>query len=122
MPDIAGNAKYDAARSNWGGSWRLPTSDELDELISKCKREWTAMGGVNGYKVTGPNGKSIFLPASGCYKSNTLGFAGGCAVYWTSTPYEKGTQNAYGLIIVSDGFERSDVPRYCGVSVRPVSD
>ncbi len=60
MGSIAGNSQYDAARANWGGSWRLPTASEIDELKSKCKYVWTTKGGVNGYKVTGPNGNSIF--------------------------------------------------------------
>lgn len=36
MNDIKGNSQYDAARSNWGGSWRLPTEKELEELVNKC--------------------------------------------------------------------------------------
>ncbi|MCD8303544.1 MAG: hypothetical protein LUC86_01770, partial [Prevotellaceae bacterium] len=65
MGSIAGNSSYDAARANWGGTWRLPTADEIDELIDKCDWEWTTRGGHAGYKVTGPNGNSIFLPAAG---------------------------------------------------------
>ena len=86
MSDISGNAQYDAATANWGGSWRLPTKAELEELNNKCTWKWTTQNGVNGYKVTGPNGNSIFLPAAGdrwqsslygarergCYLSSTL--------------------------------------------------
>ncbi|MCD7721741.1 MAG: serine/threonine protein kinase, partial [Prevotellaceae bacterium] len=43
MGSIAGNSSYDAARSNWGGTWRLPTANEIDELINKCQRTWTTM-------------------------------------------------------------------------------
>ena len=65
MSDIAGNAQYDAARANWGGSWRMPTEYEWQELIDKCKWEWGKVTGVKVNKVTGPNGNSIFLPAAG---------------------------------------------------------
>ena len=36
--DSEGNltSQYDAARTNWGGRWRMPTYDELDELIDNC--------------------------------------------------------------------------------------
>ena len=58
---ISGNANYDAASANWGSGWRMPTTAQLAELLNHCK--WESAAG--GYKVTGPNGNSIFLPAAG---------------------------------------------------------
>jgi hypothetical protein len=55
----------DAAYVNMGTEWRMPTYDEQVELLTKCTWTWTTQDGVNGHKVTGPNGKSIFLPAAG---------------------------------------------------------
>ena len=55
----------DAAHANMGGSWRMPTVDEFDELVNpdNCKWEWTTKNGVNGYKVTSKKtGNAIFLP------------------------------------------------------------
>lgn len=49
----------------WGGAWRTPSAAELNELLNKCSWELTAREGVNGYKVTGPNGNAIFLPLGG---------------------------------------------------------
>lgn len=43
--DIGGNASYDAARANWGGTWRMPTKEEFDELLNKCTCTWTTQGG-----------------------------------------------------------------------------
>ena len=58
----------DVAHIKWGGSWRMPTRDEIKELNDNCTWQWTTLNGVNGYRVTGPNGNSIFLPAAGyCY-------------------------------------------------------
>ena len=59
--------KYDAARFNWGGDWRLPTSEEFKELVHNCTLEWiTTSDGVKGCKFTSKeNGKYIFLPAAG---------------------------------------------------------
>lgn len=55
----------DAAHENWGGSWRVPTSEEIKELVDRCTWEDTSINGRRGYKVTGPSGNSIFLPAAG---------------------------------------------------------
>ena len=54
--------KDDAASVNWGGAWRMPTELEVHELIEYCHWEWTILNDVEGYKVKGPNGNSIFLP------------------------------------------------------------
>lgn len=43
----------------------MPTQAEHDELQEKCTWTWASQNGVNGYKVKGPNGNSIFLPAAG---------------------------------------------------------
>ncbi|MBO4463880.1 MAG: InlB B-repeat-containing protein [Prevotella sp.] len=55
----------DAATVNWGKLWRTPTLSETQELISCCSWELTTLNGISGYKVTGANGNSIFLPAGG---------------------------------------------------------
>ena len=55
----------DAASVNWGPSWRTPTTDQQKELIDKCSWARTTQNGVHGFRVTGPNGNSLFLPAAG---------------------------------------------------------
>lgn len=65
----------------------MPTLAEQEELIYKCTWEWTTQNSVNGYKVTGPNGKSIFLPAAGFYEGSSLGYVSN-GYYWSSTPYD----------------------------------
>lgn len=62
--DIKGTG-YDVAHVKWGGSWRMPTYAELDELRDKCDWEWTQYNGINGYLVKGKNGNSIFFPVGG---------------------------------------------------------
>lgn len=52
----------DAANFNWGGSWRMPTKEELEELRTECTWIWCTENDVKGYKVTRANGNSIFLP------------------------------------------------------------
>ena len=62
--DISGNAKYDAARAQWGGSWRMPRYEDFVELAQEGVWYWTTSNGASGYRVYGPNGNSIFLPYS----------------------------------------------------------
>ena len=57
----------DAARQIWGGNWRVPLPEEIEELIAECEWTWTVLNNVNGYEVKGPNGNSIFLPAAGSF-------------------------------------------------------
>ena len=119
--DIAGNVHYDAACANWGSSWRLPTDSECQELVDKCTWTWTTQGGHEGYKVTGRNGNSIFLPAAGWRDGTSLYYAGDYGLYWSSTPYEGTTRHA-SIYFNSGDQSVTGFYRYCGQSVRPVSE
>ena len=114
-------AAYDAATANWGGNWRMPTLDEMKELLDECTWEWTTMNGVYGRKVTGPNGNSIFLPAAGYRYGTSLYYAGSYGYYWSATPLGTGN-NAYGLYFNSDYYDWRSIGRYYGQAVRPVSE
>ena len=121
MGNIGGNSSYDVARYRWGGSWRLPTKAELEELKTECTWTWTTQGGHNGYKVTGKNGKSIFLPAAGYRYDTTLKAVGEIGSCWSSTPYESNTISAYYLFFNPYRDYYVDwLYRYFGRSVRPV--
>lgn len=120
--DISGNPVYDAARANWGGTWRMPTKAESQELVDKCSWTWTTQGGKKGYKVTGPNGNSIFLPAAGDRYGTSLDDAGEYGFYWCSTPSESVTETAYFLWIYESFRLVHWYYRYYGQSVRPVAD
>ena len=56
--------EYDAAHVTLGGTWHMPTYAEFTELKDECEWKYTVMNGVNGYRVTGPNGNSIFIPCA----------------------------------------------------------
>ena len=108
----------DAAYVNWGGSWRMPTDDELTELREQCKWRWTTHNGVQGYKVVGPNGNSIFLPAAGRMDEGTLYYAGSYGYYWSSSLSTGSPRYAYYVSFNSGGVDYWW--RYVGRSVRPV--
>ena len=122
MGDIAGNAAYDAARANWGGTWRLPTEAECEELVNQCTWTWTTQGGHNGCRVTGKNGNSIFLPAAGYRCGSSLGYVGECGFFWSSAPNESNTENAYYLYFNASSHGVDWNYRDNGKPVRPVSE
>lgn len=96
MNDISGDPKYDVASFNYGGLWRIPTKEDFAELIKCCKWVKTKFNSVVGYKVTGLNKKSIFLPFGGNMQDDRIDesvkYNEGC--YWTSTPYTRESPNS----------------------------
>ena len=122
MSDIAGNSQYDTARANWGGTWRMPTEKEFQELSYQCTWTWTSLGGHNGYRVTSKtNGNSIFLPAAGCRNGTSLISIGSCGDYWSAGPDSNtnGSFLSFGLGYVNPQYSKN---RAFGLSVRPVSE
>lgn len=111
----------DAVSANWGGAWRMPTKDEMEELRTKCTWTWITMNGVTGYNVVGPNGNSIFLPAASGRDYSELDNAGSYGEYWSSSIVEDGSFAAYGLYFSFDGHCWNNFyARFCGFPVRPV--
>ena len=110
----------DAAHVNLGSKWRMPTYDELLELRNKCSWVWTKRNGVNGQKVTGPNGNSIFFPAAGYRYDLNLGEAGSYGCVWSSSLYPNLTHRAYYLDFDSDAVSGYYDARLYGQSIRAV--
>lgn len=115
----------DFAHLRWGGKWRIPTLDEWQELIDRCKWRFRNAGdGAAGYVVTGPNGNSIFLPFAGLSDDgiNMLN-VGRYGYYWTATPAGNGKRMAHHVLleegrILADQIETLD----CFMSIRPIID
>ena len=112
----------DAATANWGGAWRMPTKAEQDELRDHCIWTWTTQKGVKGYKVTGPNHNSIFLPAAGYMYGGSLYVAGADGFYWSGSlatdacAYDVYFESGYVAWSHSQIYDA----RYYGFTVRPV--
>ena len=124
MSDISGDAQYDAATANWGGSWRMPTKEQMEELVEHCEWEWTQVNGVNGAKVIGPNGSCIFLPAAGFRDGSSLFHDGYDGFYWSSTPYDYyyDLNYAYNLYFITGDEDVNLSYRYYGLTVRPITE
>ena len=122
--DAAGNltAAYDAATANRGDKWRMPTLDEMKELINECEWKWTSFNGVIGRLVTGPNGNSIFLPAAGCRDGTSLYNAGSVGFYWSATPDGDSYYASCYLDFDSGNYGWYYYYRILGRTVRPVSE
>ena len=115
----------DVAHVVLGGSWRMPTVGEWSQLIGECTWRWVTDyngSGVNGCLVTGTNGNSIFLPASGYMSDNT--FYAGAGRYWSSTgaPASDHPDNVSHMMFGPSNLSYVPFPRYLGLSIRPVCE
>lgn len=111
----------DAARKILGGGWRTPTEAEWLELLDKCTWEWTTQNEVKGCKVTGPNGKSVFLPAAGRVDYDALRNVQSYGEYLSSTLVKDDPRKFPKLYIDLNGIHKMFTPVRChGFSVRPV--
>lgn len=110
---------YDVARQAWGGRWRLPTRSEIADLTTKCS--WTAetLNGVAGYRVVGPSGNSIFLPATGYMDGTEVKERTSGGFYWSGNIDRSMTSAAYNLNF--RGYDAQwSAPRCYGFAVRAV--
>lgn len=113
--EYGGFYTYDQAMAKFGSN--LPTKEQFEELKNSC--EWTWNG--SGYKVVGPNGNSIVLPAAGCrYCNGSVYGVRSSGDYWSSSP--DGSGSAWKLYFNSGGVEMSSINRCYGYSVRLVQD
>lgn len=122
-------SKRDVAWVKWGHQWAIPTKDQADELVRECTWTWMKYNGANGFAVTGPNGKSLFLPAAGEHYTgldssqkdvNEVMWVGEQAWYWTSELNKDYSASAYIISFVQKKAEVDVQLRSIGISVRPV--
>lgn len=112
LSDISGDARYDVARANWGGDWRIPTKAEFQELRNHCVWTWTKQNNIYGYKISSiKNDNSIFIPIGN--NSNKHGN------YWLSTSMnnnESSSAFSFNIDHISCGI----LNRHHGLLIRPV--
>ena len=138
---IISDAKHDPATANWGSNWKMPTTAQIKELVESCT--WVFEG--TGYRVTGPNGNSIFLPAAGyrygndCYGNGNAGYYASGEITGTyhfpsmveqmngSMGTVSGSENMPNMLIFQHGLYDSlgiyhNLSTSFGVSIRPVQE
>lgn len=104
------------------GSWvTMPTIDEFEELFNECTKEWTEEEGVAGYKLTGPNGNSIFLPAAGSRTQGTISGIGTIGMYLSGSINATDKQFAMAYSFDQNADRRTTTPVYQALAIRPVS-
>lgn len=113
---------YDAAHIQWGGSWRMPTKDDLMELKENCTSEKTTVNGVSGYRYTGWNGNSIFLPDGQIKNGPNLTSDVFKSAYWTSYCMYYSFSTAQQASAFAPNGNLSKIDRAYGLAIRPVND
>lgn len=117
VDDVAFNHK------DWGHAWRVPTKEEIQELIDECTWERTLTGGNNGYfTIKGPNGNSIELPLTSYYNGTNkkLQTSAGYANYWTRSLNAASPDEAWSLSASNTAQSYVSRIRIMAFPVRPV--
>ena len=119
FPDRDASSFQDAATSNWGGSWRMPTKDEFEDLITyanSCPVQYESQDGFSfDYQ-----GETIFLPAAGYGESINLVFQND-SYYWSSSHGSYSSQG-WSLYIKENNPQTQDFESQFGFLVRAISD
>lgn len=113
---------YDAAHIQWGGRWRMPTEDDFKELKENCSCEKTTVNGVSGYRYTGWNGNSIFLPDGQIKNGPNLTSDVFKSAYWTSYCMYYSFSTAQQASAFAPNGNLSKIDRAYGLAIRPVND
>ena len=115
----------DVANQIYGGKVTMPTIDEFEELFTCCQVEWQTVatddGEIGGYKFTGPNGNSIFMPAAGSRTGQTVNGVGKEGRYLSGSINPANNQFAQSFLFTESGYSRATTPVYQALAVRPVS-
>ena len=110
----------DAAHFHMGGSWHMPSSEQIQELINETTSNWIKLDGVNGRLFTSKNGKSIFIPAAGYASNGSVYVSGSYGLVWASMLDTDGVRYGQYLNFDSSYINLYNYSRYNGLSVRGV--
>lgn len=116
----------DAAVANWGGSWRMPTTDEwvaLGNATTSARTTNYQGSGINGLLLTDKtdSSKTLFFPAAGWCNNGSVSSAGSNGVYLSSSLYSSDVSRAYSMHFASSSvYWQINYSRFYGYSVRAV--
>jgi hypothetical protein len=110
----------DAAYQN-DNTCRMPTKDEIQELIDNTTSKWETLNDVNGRRITSKtNGNSIFVPTAGYYYKGSLNNEGSNGYYWSSSSNESKLGDGRALNFGPGNMNMGNGSRCNGFSIRPV--
>ena len=136
-PESSGMTKYnnidgktvleisdDAVIANWGDSWRMPTREEFNTLLSATNNEWTTINGVNGMLFTDKtdDSKKLFFPAVGACENGNVSYEGFIGVYWLSSLYTSNITCGWDFFFDNKNCDMGNGLRRAGFPIRGVLD
>ena len=110
----------DAAHVHMGGSWHMPSSEQIQELINETTSNWIKLDNVNGRLFTSKNGKSIFIPAAGIAWDGSVRYSGVDGYVWSSMLDVTYVDSGQGLLFYSGYVNLFSDDRYIGLPVRGI--
>lgn len=120
---------HDVARNLWGDSWRMPTEEEITNLCFGATWELagtiapsSTIGYIAGYRITGSNGNSIYLPAAGYRYPQEYTFVGRLGWYWSSSIAGSTSSRHLSMWLDDRGYDVGDGWRDVAQSIRPVHE
>ncbi|MDD7159717.1 MAG: hypothetical protein PUH68_05060 [Bacteroidales bacterium] len=112
----------DEALSLWGEDWRLPTQQEMLELMQTCQWAWTINNGMPGFQVTSLNGNHIFLPAGGSCVAQQYDSYGVAGRYWCDTSDTQYVERAMYLEFNQYSGNLFSIAKMMQMTIRPVKE
>ena len=122
------DAEDDAATANWGGTWRMPTAAEIQELMDNCVIDWDIRNGVHGIVLFNKNNANavIFFPQAGYWNGTEHSEAGRAGLCWSSSLDTEDPSHALILYFKETSSHHTvkvdSWSREYGIPVRPVTD
>lgn len=117
----------DAAIANMGGNWRMPTTDDFNELLDPSACSYTAVSDYEGSGVSGilfiseSNSNKLFFPNSGYRGGTSINGRNNIFYYWSSSTYLSSRPGmAYAATYESGSITMPSTPRYFGLPIRGV--
>ena len=114
--------KDDAANVSWGGTWRMPTNNQLNELLNNCSWDNETINNVAGFRFTSNiNDNSIFIPAAGFMQGVATNLSGTICIFFLSDLYfYDGPYGFYYWWWTNDEVSLPSFNRSAGLTIRAV--
>lgn len=110
----------DVAHELWGADWRIPSEEQIEELIENTEQEFMTVNCIKGVLFKASNGNYIFLPYTGLQDGGHLEFKDSRGYYWSRTLNKENPNKAHELYFSAPEVFVTNTDRYYGCTIRPV--